>query len=112
MTTKLTFKEYIASKQQLREAVKSTPRQEITYTVRKYCKLVVGEHKEEKEQINLKPDQTITVKWLYEDFDNPTPLSIVFEGVDAIDSDNTFNTSWQGFRLERWLSRNAREEIK
>ena len=112
MSTKLTFKEYVESKQRLREAAKNTPQQEVKYTVRKYCKLVVGENKEEKEQINLKPDQTITVKWLYEDFENPTPLSISFAGVNSVDDDDTFSTSWQGFRLERWLSRNAREEIK
>ena len=111
MSDKLTFKEYVASKERLREAVKNTPQQEVKYTVRKYCKLVVGESKENKEQINLKPEQTITVKWLYDDFTNPTPQSIVFEGVKAIDSDKVFNTTWQGFRLERWLMRNAREEI-
>ena len=112
MTTKLTFKEYLESKERLREAVKSVPQQEVNYTVRKYCKLVVGEIKEEKEQINLKPDHVITVKWLYEDFENPTPLSISFSGVKSVDEDNTFSTSWQGYRLERWLTKNAREEIK
>ncbi len=111
MSDKLTFKEYVASKERLREAVKNTPQQEVKYTVRKYCKLVVGESKETKEQINLKPEQTITVKWLYDDVTNPTPQSIIFEGVKSIDSDKVFNTSWQGFRLERWLMRNAREEI-
>lgn len=111
MATKLTFKEYVESKERLREAVKSTPQQEVQYTVRKYCKLVVGESKDEKEQINLKPNQTITVKWLYENFENPTPLSIVFEGVKTIEEGKVFNTSWPGFRLERWLGRNTREEI-
>lgn len=110
MTTKLSFKEYLESKERLREAVKSTPQQETKYTVRKYCKLVVGENKEEKEQINLKPNQVITVNWLYEDFENPTPLSISFEGVKSIDEDETYSTSWQGYRLERWLNRNARSE--
>ena len=112
MAKKLTFKEYVESKERLREAVKSTPQQEIQYTVRKYCKLVVGESKETKEQINLKPNQTITVEWLYEDFDNPTPLRINFDGVTAIESDKEFGTMWEGFRLERWLLRNAREEIE
>lgn len=110
MAEKLTFKEYVESKERLREAVKNTPQQEVQYTVRKYCKLVVGESKDEKEQINLKPNQTITVSWLYENFDNPTPLSITFNGVKSVDSEQVFSTSWAGFRLERWLMRNAREE--
>ena len=112
MAKKLTFKEYVESKERLREAVKSTPQQAVQYTVRNYCKLVVGESKETKEQINLKPNQVITVEWLYEDFENPTPLSITFEGVKTIESDKEFNTSWEGFRLERWLMRNAREEME
>ena len=111
MNNKLTFKEYVESKDRLREAVKKTPQQEVMYTVHKYCKLVVGESKDTKEQISLKPDQTITVKWLYEDFENPTPLSIIFSGVQAINEDQSFNTPWEGFRLERWLMRNAHEEI-
>lgn len=110
MAKKLTFKEYVESKDRLREAVKSTPQREVQYTVRKYCKLVVGESKEAKEQIILKPSQTITIEWLYENFDNPTPLSITFEGVKSVEADKIFNTSWEGFRLERWLMRNAREE--
>lgn len=112
MAKKLTFKEYVESKERLREAVKSTPQQEVQYTVRKYCKLVVGESKETKEQIILKPNQTITVEWLYEDFNNPTPLRIAFEGVHDVEPDKDFSTSWEGFRLERWLMRNAREELE
>jgi len=112
MAKKLTFKEYVESKKRLREAVKSTPRREVQYTVRKYCKLIVGESKETKEQIILKPNQTITVEWLYDNFDNPTPLNIMFEGVKTVDVDKTFQTLWEGYRLERWLMRNACEEIE
>ena len=110
MMEKLTFKQYYESKKQLREAIKETPQQSVEYTVYKYCKLVVGENKEEKEQINLKPNQKIRVEWLYETIDNPTPLKICFEGLNDIDPNNNYATYWQGSKLQQWLARNTREE--
>ncbi len=110
MDNKLTFKKYLESKERLREAVNATPHQTTEYTVSKYCKLVVGESKEDKEQINLKPSQTIIVEWLYTDIDNPTPLKITFDGVcENIDSEE-YNTYWQPYKLQKWLHKNAREK--
>ena len=104
--TNLTFKQYLASKEKLREAIKNTPKQSVRYTVNKYCKLVVGESKEEKEYVNLKPKHTICVDWLYEDIDNPTPLKISFDTDQPHDS----KTFWQGAKLMKWLNRNTHEE--
>jgi hypothetical protein len=110
MTTKLTFKEYLASKEKLREAVTKVPQRSSTYNVRKYCKLVVGESKDSKEQIALKPGHKICVDWLYEDIDNPSIVSLTFEGVSEIDGDQQFETYWQGSKLMKWLIRNTTEE--
>lgn len=110
MEFNLTFKQYLDSKEKLREAVTKTPQRVASYTVRKYCKLIVGESKEEKSNIALKPNQKITVDWLYENVDNPTPVSLKFNGPKDIDVEQTFETYWQGSKLLKWLARNAREE--
>lgn len=107
---KLTFREYLDSKEKLREAVAKTPQRTATYNVRKYCKLVVGESKEDKKQIALKPNQKICIEWLYTDVDNPTIVSMVFEGVKEIEPEEQFDTYWEGSKLIKWLNRNATEE--
>lgn len=108
MGNNLTFKEYLESKEKLREAIKKTPQQKIEYTVSKYCKLIVGESKDEKEQINLKPNQTIMVEWLYNDIDNPSPLRIMFEGVCTSIDSNNYGSYWQPQKLQQWLHKNTR----
>ena len=110
MGSKLTFKEYLESKEKLREAIKVTPQQTVHYTVSKYCKLIVGESKEEKEQINLKPNQSIVVEWLYNDIDNPTALKITFEGVCPNIDSHEYTSYWQPQKLQKWLLKNTREE--
>ncbi len=112
MTTKkkLTFKEYFNTKEQLLEAVKRTPKRTAEYTVRKYCKLPVGESKDTREYIPLKPKQVITVDWLYEDIDNPTPMGLRFQNVKNVEATNLYPTFWERQKLLKWLLRNAREE--
>lgn len=110
MDYNLTFKEYLDSKEKLREAVTKTPKRVASYTVRKYCKLIIGESKEEKSQMALKPNQKITIDWLYEDVDNPTPVSLKFDGPKDVDAEQAHQTYWQGSKLLKWLNRNAREE--
>ena len=111
MSTKLTFKEYLASKEKLREAVSKTPHKTSTYNIRKYCKLIIGESKDSKTQILLKPDHKISVEWLYEDIDNPTIVNLVFEGVKELDNLENYTTYWDGWKLVKWLNRNAIEEL-
>lgn len=110
MSFELTFKQYLESKEKLREAVKNTPQRVAQYSVRKYCKLPIGESKEDKGQINLKPKHKIIVEWLYVDVDNPTPVNLRFEGIENVDADQEFATFWSGSKLQKWLLRNARED--
>lgn len=107
---KLTFKEYFNSKEQLLEAVTRTPKRTAEYTVRKYCKLPVGESKDTREYIPLKPKQVIAVDWLYEDIDNPTPMGLRFQDVKNVEDTNLYATFWEGKKLLKWLLRNARED--
>ncbi len=107
MAFNLTFKEYLKSKQELRAAVEKTPQQITEYTVDKYCKLMVGDSKDDKEMIILKPNQKIIVEWLYDDIDNPTATNIKFEGVcSKVDSED-HNSYWQPAKLQKWLQRNT-----
>lgn len=110
MDDKLSFKQYLDSKEKLREAVTKTPQRVATYSVRKYCKLIIGESKDDKSQVTLKPNQKIIVDWLYEDIDNPTPVCLKFAGLKNINADDEHATYWQGVKLLKWLARNAREE--
>jgi len=110
MKTNLTFKEYLQTKEALREAVQEIPHQTKEYLVTKYCKLVVGESKDDKEQVSLKPNNKISVEWLYEDIDAPTIVNITFEGVcPDVDSEN-HSTYWQSYKLQRWLLRNTEHQ--
>jgi len=107
---KLTFKEYLESKNFLKEALSRTPRTTTRYVVKKYCKLVLGE-RDEKQYVNLKPHNVVEVEWLHEDVTNPSPTRITFLNTDSISADEEFNTFWEGKRLLTWLHKNARTSI-
>ncbi len=109
MDNKLTFKEYLNSKDRLREAAQNVPERTARYTISKYCKIAIGESKKNKEYVNLKPKQEVEVDWLYEDLDKPTVISIRFKGVDGIHESAEFNILWGHGRLEKWLEKNTRE---
>lgn len=108
MLKKLSFKEYLETKNQLRRAaIGRTPIHEAAYTVRKYCKLpIVIEN--QKQPITLKPKHEILVKWLYEDINNPIVVSIRFKNVDQIDFTTNYEAAWSDERLHKWLSKNTR----
>lgn len=107
--SELTFKQYLDSKDQLREALKQTPVRKAEHIMRKYCKLPVGESKEEKEYIALKPKHKVIVEWLYDDPDNPKLESVAFEGVDEVEIDKKHSSFWPDERFKSWLERNTRE---
>lgn len=104
----LTFKQYLDSKEKLREAVKTTPQRTVEYSVKKYCRIPVGPTKENRTYISLKPKHKIVVEWLYQDIDNPTVVNLAFEG--ATDVTEKYPTFWTSGKLTKWLQRNAIEE--
>ena len=103
MSTHITFKEYLESKDRLREAVEQTPIQLVEYEVRKYCRLPIGTSKEEKELLSLKPKQTLVVEWHYDDIKNPQPTNVAL-------NEEKFHPYWNGKKLEKWLIRNTKEK--
>lgn len=110
MGKQLTFKQYLESKQKLREAITNIPQRTARYSVKKYCKMVVGESKDDKQYISLKPNQTILVEWSYDDPTNPTVVKIQYEDVTNINEDDEYETFWEGNRLQKWLEKNTREQ--
>lgn len=106
---KLTFKQYLASKDQLREAIKQTPVRKAEYVMRKYCKLPVGESKDDKQYIALKPKQHLIVEWNHRELENPDLMSICFKDVDEISNTEEFKSFWSDDRFKKWLLRNTRE---
>lgn len=106
---KLTFKEYLASKDKLREAIKQTPVHKAEYIMRKYCKFPVGESKEKKQYIPLKPKHKLVVEWNYHNLDNPSLVSICFENVETINKREEYSSFWSDDRFKKWLIRNTRE---
>ena len=106
---KLTFKQYLDSKDTLREALNQTPVRKAEYIMRKYCKLPVGESKNEKEYIALKPKHRLIVEWLYEDPENPDMESVTFEGVATVDPEKKHSSYWTEERFKTWLYKNTRE---
>ena len=104
---KITFKEYVDSKKKLLEAVKETPIASLTYVVKRYCKIRIGESKEERQEVALKPRQRIIVEWRYDDINEPEPVSIIFDDIGPEEND----LYWNGHKLSSWLSKNTIEEI-
>lgn len=110
MGKKLTFKEYLESKRRLLEAIKENPHQTVCYNVRRYCKVAVGESKENKHYINLKPHQTILVEWLFTAPDTPTIVGLKFDKVPGVELAEEFSPFWSTERTHKWLQRNTREQ--
>lgn len=108
---KLTFKQYLESKDQLKKAISNTPISIIEYEAYKYCSLSIGETEDEKQSVGIRPKNKILVEWRYDNLDAPTPTAISFEGVKGIDCDEKYATFWSGTKLQKWLSRHTKEGI-
>lgn len=111
MMDKLTFKQYLESKEQLLKAIHNTPTSIIEYEVRKYCTLPIGELEIEKETISLKPKNTIIVEWRYDDINNPTPMNIRFKGLKELDETEQYSTFWNSSKFQKWLIRHAYQGV-
>ena len=104
---KLTFKQYLETKAQLRKAIENTPVSIVEYDVAKYCSIPLGETEEDRVLVSLKPKHKIIVEWRHDNVDNPTPTSIKIDGVQNIDADEIHETFWTGNKLQKWLARHA-----
>lgn len=99
------FKDYLESKNRLKESIKNNPVFENSYSVNSYCKLPVLDG-DKKDNILLKPTSKIIIEWKYENQDVVTPLSIRFMNSNASD-ENKYKTSWSGDKMKKWLSKHV-----
>ena len=106
---KLTFKQYLDSKDQLIKAMDNIPIAIQEYEVRNYCSLTVGEAEDDKQIISLKPKTKVIVEWQYYNIDHPTPLSVKIVGALDIDEEEQFDTFWTDVKLKKWLSCHTKE---
>lgn len=106
---KLTFKQYIESKEQLLKAIENTPISIVEYEIKKYCSIALGESQDEKQLIGLKPKQKIVVEWRYLSIDNPVIDTIQLIGLNEVDSNEKYTTFWTNSKLTKWLARHAKQ---
>lgn len=106
--SQLTFKQYIESREQLLKVVKKPPVVIHEHSVVKYCSIPVNEADgENKVTVHLKPKNKMIVEWDYANKESPVPLSIKFEGVIGLDSEDTFEPCWSPSKVYDWISKNA-----
>lgn len=110
--TKLTFKEYLESKEQLREAIRNTPVVVKEYYVRKYCSIALGESDDDKRTIGLKPKHELLIEWRYDDINNPSPQWIKFKNVKDLEETEQFAPFWHSQKLQKWLMRHTKEKAQ
>lgn len=107
---KITFKDYLISKEKLRESIKNTSKCKSVYNVNKYCKFIIGE-KNNKFAISLKPNQKIIVEWFYlTEKSKPEINSIILDGYNDL-IDNDINSHWSSEKLLKWLSKNTTQKL-
>lgn len=104
---KLSFKDYLDSKQKLKEAIETTSKCKSIYTVTKYCRLPLGE-KSNKANVSFKPNQKIIIEWFYPSPTSiPEPIAIILENDENVDIE-TFSTYWNSSKLLNWLNKNTK----
>ena len=96
------LQEYLASKEQLTQAVKKQPNIVVEYEVVKYTKLPTGTSKDLCEYVNLKPKDVVSIEWLFDtQGDTATVVSFTIEG-----------TRYHNFngcdRVMKWLHTNTK----
>lgn len=104
---KMSFKQYLDSKEQLLKAIENVPTAIVEYEVKKYCSLPVGETEDEKSLIGLKPKNKVIVEWRYDNPSHPTPEAVRLKGPHDVGQDEKFATFWSGAKLAKWLARHA-----
>jgi hypothetical protein len=101
---KMTFKEYWKSKKRLIMASDEPPRVSTTYKLTKYCKVPFFEDIScgVKRYLSFKPNDEITIHWVYNNFDSPTP-----NHVDVISENKSFLPCWKDEKMIKWVNQNT-----
>lgn len=110
---KITFMEYIASKEKLREAIRKSGNEYTTEVViTRYCRLSVEGEDDKKNFINLKPGHCLEINWMKEEGkEYPVALNILFENVKNMDGFIKHCVAMENTNFLRWLDRNSTDKI-
>lgn len=102
---KLTFKEYLQAKEQLRAAIDKQPKQVLNYKVTKYCKFPVLLDSK-RIDVDLRPGYLFSISWLYKNIDDksPEPISII---IDINNNEEEVLPFWKQAKLATWLTKNT-----
>lgn len=102
---RLTFKEYVESKNKLLLAGEECPRITLEYEITKYCKIPVTESPDDetKLQVSLKPKDTIEVLWEHNDPSYPTPRNIVLTS----EGNKKVYPCWNNKKVLKWVQNNS-----
>lgn len=104
-SNKLSFKDYVESKKQLRNAAADCPKYFCLYEVNKYCKLPLLENdnssEEEKVYIAFKPKDKIKIFWEAFNLDAPTAhyILIISENIEK-----KYYFNWNNEKITKWLN--------
>jgi hypothetical protein len=103
---KLNFKQYYESKMKLLEAVNTSPKIKLKYSLTKYCKIPFYEtiDSSDKKYLTLKPDDIVEILWEYDTPDHPTAKCMWLLG-----EPNTLFPSWNSTKIFNWSLSNTTE---
>lgn len=108
---KLSFKEYLESKDKLLKSLENEPHYSSTYSITRYCRLSI-ERDSKKELINLKPGHKLIIEWHRKSEELlPEAMNILFENVRGLEPLKKYKSLNHKPSLIKWLSRNSFENI-
>lgn len=108
MATKLSFKEYCQSKENLRLAADTIPQITETYELMKYCKFpVVTDEEGDKQYVQMRPKDTIEIVWEFLNPESPTAKKVT---VSTDEEDETrVQPAWGNTKLSSWVNKNTKK---
>lgn len=111
MSSLLSFKEYLTTKQVLVEALSKTAKTTNRYVLKTYCKIPVidldNEQIIERTEISLKPKQILILECSWPTYQTPLIHSISFQNVKAVDVNKKYMLPWKNEKILKWLDKNT-----
>jgi hypothetical protein len=102
MKNHITFKQYMESKDILKQSLNETPKQTKKYNITTYRTLI-----NELESVSVKPDYQIEVKWDYKNIESPSILNFILYDRDnnKILEKSEFNELVSN-KIKKWIDKN------
>ena len=107
MKRHLTFKEYIETKNRLKEASSNRPIVKVRYEVKRYCKIPLKARisDDDKVYFSMKPKNFVEVLWEYETLDSPIAKEIKLISEDG----QIMYFVWSNARIKKWIDNSCHQ---